>query len=215
MKTAANANQPRDDMNLADLRDEDLQEDASRGNHLPKEALQNGAVRNNDLRGELERLHPQSFGWALWCCRQRREDAEDVLQTVYLKVLEGRARFNGRSSFQTWLFGVVRHTAAEQRRRRWLREALLLKWFSNEPEAAVQRGPEATLGEDGRNRRLRAVLNQLPERQREVLHLVFYQEMTVEEAAVALRVSVGTARTHFDRGKKRLRMILASEEFVK
>ncbi|MBZ5533419.1 MAG: RNA polymerase sigma factor [Acidobacteriia bacterium] len=205
-------------MHLADLPDEDLRGDDLQKDVLQKEALQNEglprtAVRDDDLRGELERLHPQSFGWALWCCRQRREDAEDVLQTVYLKVLEGRARFDGRSSFQTWLFGVVRNTAAEQRRRRWLRDALLLKWFLNEPEAAALPGPEAALGEAGRNRELRAALAQLPERQREVLHLVFYQELTVEEAAVTLRVSVGTARTHFERGKKRLRLILANEDF--
>jgi RNA polymerase sigma-70 factor (ECF subfamily) len=205
-------------MHFADLREEDLQGKDLRGLDLQKEAVQKEALpkealRNDDQRGELERLHPQSFGWALWCCRQRREDAEDVLQTVYLKVLEGHARFDGRSSFQTWLFGVVRNTAAEQRRRRWLRDALLLKWFSNEPEAVAAPDPEAALGEAGRNRKLRAALAQLPERQREVLHLVFYQELTVEEAAVTLRVSVGTARTHFGRGKKRLRLILANDDF--
>jgi DNA-directed RNA polymerase specialized sigma24 family protein len=52
----------------------------------------------------------------------------------------------------------------------------------------------------------------LPSRQRDVLHLVFYQEMTVEEAADVLGVSVGTARTHFARGKGRLREILAARE---
>jgi RNA polymerase sigma factor (sigma-70 family) len=86
-----------------------------------------------DLQSELERLHASSFGWALFCCGQRKEEAEDVLHTAYMKVLEGRAKFEGRSSFRTWFFGVIRHTASEQQRRRWLRETLLRRWFAAQP----------------------------------------------------------------------------------
>jgi len=59
---------------------------------------------------------------------------------------------------------------------------------------------------------LRRTLAKLPGRQREILHLVFYQEMTIEEAAKVLNVSLGTAHTHFERGKARLRSLLAQEE---
>ena len=65
-----------------------------------------------DLKAELERLHSASFGWALSCCRRDATEAEEVLQTVYLKVLEGKARFRGESSLKTWLFAVIRKTAA-------------------------------------------------------------------------------------------------------
>src|SRR5438132_11516583 len=74
-----------------------------------------------DLRCALERHHAESFGWALVCCGRDRVEAEDVLQASYLKVLDGKARFDGRSSVKTWLFGVIRRTAAEERRRRLLR----------------------------------------------------------------------------------------------
>src|SRR6266702_1393591 len=69
---------------------------------------------------DLEALHPACFGWALGCCGWNREEAEDVLQTVYLKVFDGRARFDGHSSLKTWLFAVIWRTAAERRRRQWL-----------------------------------------------------------------------------------------------
>jgi RNA polymerase sigma-70 factor (ECF subfamily) len=42
-----------------------------------------------------------------------------------------------------------------------------------------------------------------------VLHLVFYQDMTIEEASHILNISLGTARTHFARGKQQLRQLLA------
>jgi RNA polymerase sigma-70 factor (ECF subfamily) len=55
------------------------------------------------------------------------------------------------------------------------------------------------------------LLSRLSRRQRELLHLVFYQELTVEQAAEVLRIPVGTARTHYERGKSRLRGLLAEE----
>jgi len=160
-----------------------------------------------DLRDELERLHSASFGWALWCCDHRREDAEEVLQTAYLKVLEGAARFNGRSSLRTWFFAVVRRTAWEQRRLRWVRQLLLARWW-RQSALAPCREPDEVLSSSEESHALRHALAALPTRQREILHLVFYQELTIEEAAKVLSISLGTARTHFERGKARLRTLL-------
>jgi RNA polymerase sigma-70 factor, ECF subfamily len=165
------------------------------------------SMDQTDLRDELERLHPASFGWALWCCDHRREEAEDVLQTAYLKVLEGTARFDGRSSLRTWFFAVVRRTAWENRRRRWLREVLLGRWLrQNALLSGHGRDQGSACTEE--SHALRSFLAALPARQREVLHLVFYQELTIAEAAKVLSISLGTARTHFERGKARLRELL-------
>jgi RNA polymerase sigma factor (sigma-70 family) len=165
-----------------------------------------------DLQGELERLHPASFGWALWCCDYRRDEAEEVLQAAYLKVLEGMARFDGRASVRTWFFSVVRRTAWEQRRRRWVRQSLLGRWLSQQPALAPSPAPDQALSSSEESAALRQVLATLPARQREVLHLVFYQELTIEEAAKVLNLGLGTARTHFERGKARLRGLLGGEK---
>ncbi|MGD0824108.1 MAG: RNA polymerase sigma factor [Terriglobales bacterium] len=169
-------------------------------------------MKQTDFQRELGRLHPASFGWALWCCDHRREEAEDVLQTAYVKAMEGTARFDGNSSLRTWFFGVIRRTASEQRRRRWLRDQILGRWVTRRPAPLPAPDPEALAGGSESSRSLLEALAGLPGRQREVLHLVFYQDLTVEEASGVLKISLGTARTHFERGKARLRQTLAEAE---
>jgi RNA polymerase sigma factor (sigma-70 family) len=164
-----------------------------------------------DFQDELARLHPANFGWALWCCDYRRDDAEEVLQAAYLKVLEGTAVFDGRARLRTWFFSVVRCTAWEQRRRRWARELLLGRWLRQQPVLTQHPAPGEALSSTEKSHALRQVLATLSARQREVLHLVFYQDLTIEEAAKVLNISLGTARTHFERGKATLRDRLACE----
>ena len=163
----------------------------------------------SDVRRSLEELHAASFAWSLTCCRGDAAEAEEVLQTAYVKVLDGRARFAGRSSFKTWFFAVVRRTALERWRRRRLRRALLLDRARREPPAAGAPHPDADLAGSERARRVRAALGRISHRQRQVLDLVFYQELSVAEAAAVLGISVGSARIHYARGKQRLSETLA------
>src|ERR671933_2776763 len=76
---------------------------------------------SSELRSRLEGYQRESYGWALCCCARDPAEAENVLQAAYLKVLEGKARFDGRAAFKTWLFSVIRRTAADARRRKFFR----------------------------------------------------------------------------------------------
>jgi RNA polymerase sigma-70 factor (ECF subfamily) len=164
-------------------------------------------VSSVELEQQIAALHPASFAWALACTRWNAAEAEEVLQSVYLSILEGRARFDGRSAFKTWLFAVVRNMAARARRRRWLEaRAPWRMLLGSEPDRA---DPVAT---EQRGARIRRALGMLPARQREVLDLVFFHEMTVEQAAEVMEVSTGTARTHYHRGKLRLLELLEEED---
>ena len=172
----------------------------------PENALE---IARAQVEAELERHHADCFAWAMACCRRDRTEAEDVLQTSYLKVLDGRARFAGRSSLKTWLFGVIRRTALEHRRWRALR-----RFRSGSLAGRVDPSPDAAtaVGNSESAARLVSALATLTARQRELLHLVFYQDLTIAEAAGVLGISIGTARTHYERGKHRLRKLLTLED---
>ena len=163
------------------------------------------------MKAELERHHRASFGWAMTCCRRDRDEASEVLQASYVKILDGQARFEGRSEFRTWLFGVIRRTAMEHRRRRARRERGLLGWFRKRSSLPRLPDPDPSAEHEEIHRRLRSHLERLSTRQRDLLHLVFYQDLTIEQAAGVLDIPLGTARTHYARGKAQLKKrLLAS-----
>jgi RNA polymerase sigma-70 factor, ECF subfamily len=166
----------------------------------------------SELRANLEKYHHDSYGWALSCCAHNRTEAEGVLQAVYLKVLEGKARFDGKAAFKTWLFAVIRRTAADERRRHWLRGFGLLKYVERARRSARATSPDDSVLRSELQTLLRRALAELPRQQREVLQLVFYHELSLAEAAEVLSISLGSARTHYERGKKQLRQQLEKEQ---
>jgi RNA polymerase sigma-70 factor (ECF subfamily) len=82
------------------------------------------------------------------------------------------------------------------------------RWLQPETTSEPSSWPEGLLGTSESNDRLRTALTRLSTRQQEVMHLVFYQDLTIEEAAGLLNISLGSARTHFERGKARLRDLI-------
>src|SRR5215211_7106625 len=161
-------------------------------------------METSELKAELEKLHPASFGWALHCCRHNHAEAEEVLQTVYLKIFQGKAAYRGECKLQTWVFAVIRKTAIGERRKHLLRT--LKSMATNDHGLHSQ--PDFELERSEMQQRFQQALARLPARQRETLHLVFYQDLSLSEAAEVMNISVGSARRHYERGKKRLRETL-------
>jgi len=166
-------------------------------------------VERDELERELERLHAESWGWALTCVGRDRELAQEVLQTAYVRMLSGAATLNGRSSFRTWVFGVIRMTALEELRRTRRTAARLDEGGPTIEAADSAPGPDLLTERAERAAALTAALATLSSRQREVLQLVFYHGMTIEEAAGVMNVSLGSARTHYARGKQALALQIA------
>lgn len=168
----------------------------------PDETASAERMDQASLRSQLESLHAGSFGWALSCCRRDFHLAEEVVQRTYVKVLSGKAVYREQGEFRTWLFAVIRATARDELRKRWLGD---LRWarfarLRTPPEPEPESPPDVD--------RLAGALAQLPARQRQALELVFYHDMTLAAAAEVMGVTLGSAATHYDRGKKAIKRIL-------
>jgi RNA polymerase sigma-70 factor (ECF subfamily) len=166
-------------------------------------------VLPEELESQLMALHRGSFAWSLRCCGGDRSEAEDVLQTTYVKILDGRARYRGDASLKTWLYAVIRRTAADRQRRRARRQRIL-GWLGAAPSGPAPT-PEDALERRREQERVDGARSGLSPRQGELIDLVFEHELSLSESAAVLGISVGSARTHYDRAKKQLRLALAED----
>lgn len=153
------------------------------------------------LRHIISQQHEASYRWACHCCHGDSELAKDVLQMVYLKLLEGKAKYDQKAQVKTWLFSIIRFTAIDELKKQGRHEFVDLREVNNTPL-------DHTIASANYSR----LLNQLSEKQREILLLVFYHDMTIEAGAVVMECSVGTARTHYQRGKKKLKEMIENEK---
>lgn len=159
-------------------------------------------------RDELAALHEAAWGWALSRSDYVPHVAEDLMQQAYVEIMSGSARYDGRASLKTFLFGVI-HNLARSRYRRIRSRLRLLTSYAAEQQAApaVVQAPSGSGHED--SEAVWQAVAALPARQRDVIELVFLRELTVTEAADVIGVSHGTARVHYDRAKKALAVALA------
>ena len=169
-------------------------------------------MTETQLHQQLEQLHKDSYGWALRCCIGNVIEAEDVLQTVYLKILEGKAKYKEKSSFKTWLFSVIRFTAIDAHRRQKVQRDQL-EVVKN--EISRDQYVETEIQEERDLQQFRKALDELSSRQKEVLQLVFYHDCSIQEASEIMRVSIGSARKHYQRGKDALRKKLKNLSLIK
>lgn len=152
----------------------------------------------NVSRGALEALHGQLYGWALSRCGYDDQAAEDLMQQAYVEVLCGRARFDKKSTLKTFMFGIVQNLARSRFRRLNTRLRVI------DAYAQEQDGSTGSEEDHGNLQQVWAAVESLPQRQRDITELVFVRDLTIEEAAKIMGVSVGTGRVHYDRAKKSL-----------
>jgi RNA polymerase sigma-70 factor (ECF subfamily) len=169
---------------------------------LPLEMSDSGAA------AIAARHHDGLYRFALGLSRRDRQEALGIVQQTYLEVLEGRADLAGARNPRAYLFGVARRVAASRRRRRSIWGRILGYEQIPEPSRPELEDPEDAAAGGERTARLKAALGELPARQLEVISAVFGGGMTVEEAAEAMGVSVGSARTHYHRAKRRLKKLM-------
>lgn len=119
--------------------------------------------------------------------------AEEVAQDSLLKVWQALERLDERAGLGTWIYTIARNTALTHLRAESYRRTVSLESIA-EPAADARR-------DEGD---IRGLVERLPEEQRQVVVLYYYQEKSVEEVALMLDLPEGTVKSHLSRARKKL-----------
>lgn len=150
------------------------------------------------FRSLYDRHADRVFRFAISIVR-RAHLAEDVLQETMVVVWKRAKTFRGDAKVSTWILGIARNVAFNLLRREKRGERL--------PDERPGGGDPAERVEMAI--RVERALATLPDHHREVMHLVFYEEMSVREAAEVLGIPEGTVKSRMHHARKTLAKELA------
>jgi RNA polymerase sigma-70 factor (ECF subfamily) len=158
-------------------------------------------MQDDNIKRQLEHHHKDCYGWALHCCNQDKEMAYDVVQASYLKMLEHQDTFREQSTFKTWAFRIIKNSAIDAFRKR-KREAMIMKNETALAATSYDDNPGNDFDQKLKEQFFSKALGRLSERQGQILQLVFYHDMSLNQSAEVLNISQGSVRKHYDRAKK-------------
>ncbi|NDE60397.1 MAG: sigma-70 family RNA polymerase sigma factor [Acidimicrobiia bacterium] len=133
-------------------------------------------------------------------------DADDATQNALINVVRNIGRFDGRSSFTTWVYRIAANAAIDESRRRRRR----LHVVSDEHEMADDASLVVETQVDDADQ-LRSLLQQLPEEFRVAVVLRDIMDLDYEEIAEVLGVPGGTVRSRIARGRAKLAELLGNQ----
>ena len=149
-------------------------------------------------------------------------DAADTTQEVFLKVFRGMKHFHGESSLKTWIYRIALHEAAN-RKRWWFRHKAHETSIEPSESDGAANGNEAmqnaltdrhespfdNVAQHELQQRVDAELRRIAEPYRTTLILRDLEEMSYEEIAEVLQISLGTVKSRLTRGRQALKERLA------
>ncbi|HXW05768.1 MAG TPA: sigma-70 family RNA polymerase sigma factor [Vicinamibacterales bacterium] len=146
-------------------------------------------------------------------------DAEDVAQTVFLRAFQRFARIGSSPAAAGWLKAVTRNECLNhlsRYRARWRFFSELSDARSDDPVPALADARagsfRSALDDAARHRALEEAIRQLPEHQRVPLVLFHFEELSYQEIADTLHVSLGKVKTDIHRAREALRTVLSADD---
>jgi RNA polymerase sigma-70 factor (ECF subfamily) len=174
----------------------------------PDAVLVAGAQRGQlDAREELARRYRRPAFLFAYQLLGNREDAADVAQDALLKFFTTLERFESHRPVQPWLFRIVRNRVVDVARRQRIRRADSLDELgaTREPAAPGEASPELRAQRRQLQARLWQAVHALPDKQREILVLRDYQDLSYAEISTVLGIPKGTVMSRLHGARKALR----------
>ncbi|MBI9061528.1 MAG: RNA polymerase sigma factor [Marinilabiliaceae bacterium] len=137
------------------------------------------------------------------------DDTDDVLQNTFLKVWKNLDRFRGEAALFTWLYRIATNetlTFLQTKQKKQLKTI-------NAPLLSAEEILESDTWFDGNEiqQKLQACLMQLPQRQRLVFNMKYFEEMKYQQISEILKVTVGSLKASYHHAVKKIESILKEE----
>jgi RNA polymerase sigma-70 factor (ECF subfamily) len=152
------------------------------------------AAQKGDLEAASELL--ATFYERIFAYLRRRcsndEDAADLTQKTFSKVWASLSTYRRQSNFSTWVHSIAHHVYVDACRARKLSIAEGENWWLSQPDDTP--GPFDSIAQRESAEQLFALVAKLDEDAREVVHLHYYQALTLEQTAEVLSIAVSTVK---------------------
>ncbi len=164
-------------------------------------------MRDNDiirlfLAGDRERVfteivkaYSERLFWYVRRYVSSHEDADDIVQDIFVKVWAALPSFRGESQLFTWLYRIATNEALNYVRRQKVRAALSFRPIDAEMERRVDEDP--WFNGDEAERTLMKALQKLPLKQRVVFSMRYFEDMSYEEISEVTGTSVGALKASY------------------
>jgi RNA polymerase sigma-70 factor (ECF subfamily) len=165
--------------------------------------------RQGDMAGlqvlfDLHRSKVMNLSWRMLGSQQ---EAEDALQEIFIKVFDRIKNYRGDSAFSTWVYRMTKNHCLDILRRR---KILSFMGFENVPEVADKKDSEKAV-DLGFSPVIAKALEKLPEKQKLCLLMREMDDLSYEDIALALQLSLGTVKSNIHRAKAFLKESLEKE----
>ncbi len=141
-----------------------------------------------------ERYSKRLYGFVLRYIKQK-EDAEEIVQEVFVKIWESRNKIDAYSSFESFLFTIAYNTTISLLRKR-SNEKKYLEYLKSLQQSANSPDLIDEIQFNELNDRVQSLLNELTPRQKEIFKLSREEGLTHDEIARKLDISVNTVKKH-------------------
>ena len=167
---------------------------------VPEERLLSGSFEELAMP-----LFDRLYNFAHWLTQDRQE-AEDLVQEIYVKALKGFSLFRPGTNFRAWIYQILRNTFLTSRTGLKSTATVPLDMESDQENLpAVSDTPESILLQRSDRQLVQEALGRLPLPYREVLLLCEFEEMSYQEISATLAIPIGTVMSRLSRARRALR----------
>lgn len=169
-------------------------------------------VRNGKRQAftELMRRYQQRVYWVARRIVGSHAEADDIAQETFIKAYLALGDFRGDASFFTWLYRIAVNLSLNAIRKRQLMSYLRESDIVNRLFPAAE-DPAADVEFQETESKLQKAVASLPEKQRAVFVMRYYDEMSYEEIAEVLKTSVGGLKANYFHALKKVQEMMKDE----